>query len=912
MFRKPFLLLSFLLLSFLLPAVSLSGREKPLPADGWQVFSDGSAVSMLPGEGPAVSVAVSGGPESFPRLTLSLPGEDWREYSALSFEALLESPDSCVREAGKDFVAVLTDRSFLIENTAGAAPARQEIAVPHVRCGEWQRVSVDLRGYARKQVSELSLYLYDRPFHFPHAYTVRLRHLRLEGPDRGALFFDGVDYGTGFPETAGQVPTAQPDTATSSGRQGNGQGRAKASTRPAAALQTADGLRMEWDASGRLSRLLAGKRPIGEAGGAPAGLLLRDAASGRPPVPAGGRIVRTSGRVCQQADLPDLGLTAEAVYETVGNSIEISGTVASLRPEERTVTVYVALPAAPRLSWRFCRSLLHDSRPFADATEAPLTEEVVTEFPAAALADDSTDCGVALLVNPTCPVVFRLGFNPAQRLFYAAFDVALLPGERFDGSPMNRASFRLRIARIDPVWGFRSAIEKLYALFPACYADSVGFGGGWELWTRGQFGYNEAQNRAGGYRFDWDARNIDSALWASNTRNGFLNLLYAEPEYMQFSLGDLARPALSDAERRLTRLLAGDTAEWRAFLPLRYTRFYSGTIHAKAEPLRPFLDSLLTSAAASAMHDAEGRTVWNLGRRDWIGDSGFGVMIPCNLSPHLPGGRGDVMYRLGAEAFFREYLRRGWAPPAGFGWDELMMAPDNYRRDHFRYMETPLGFDRRTLRPLIPRGFGTVEWLRHVNTRSPGLRLMANCKGPLTFAAPWIDIFGIEDTYPLRPDYFRVQAGPRRPVTNVSYTPPDPHLLAYNLLWCIYTGRNAPVETLAPMVEVLDRLYAAGWEPVTGVRAEADPHSGTAAETAAPSPVRTERYGSAEADTIYLVVHNLSDLPLTASLTPDFRLTGRRRSARPVYGEGEWAFSGGRLTLALTGRQTRVMTLTRR
>lgn len=854
--------------------------EKPLPTSGWIGYADGATTISVSNQNPLVAeVNIIGSQEAYPRLALNVSGEDWRRYQKIVFDVMLESTSPCILDGGKDLAVVLIDQNYQYENTMGVEPINQLLPVPHISSGtSWQTVEVDLRKTSRKQISTIILYLYSKPFIFDHNYKISFRNIRLVGNDDGTLFFDGTDFlNQSMPSGSGSVYST---------------------------IETNDGLKLDITSEGGISRISLNNTPVGNGTGQASGIMLRDAKTNLPPVMPKGTITNVSDGIRQQATVTSLALTMDATYKNMGDKILVSGKVTSTNSEDRSVTVYIALPIVENTNWEFHKSLIHKTQPFADVAGVPQLEDICTEYPVGVLSNNEINCGLALMIDQSKPIPYRLVVNPKQKLLYAAFDLALLNQDRFNGTSQKTADFHIEIVQTDPDWGFRSGLEKLYTIHADLYTDNIGFGGGWELYTRGQFNYTNEQNIAGGYRFDWSGADNDKNTWEQNVRNNFLNLLYTEPEYMQFSMGDYTAPTISETAERFNKLIGNDASEWETFMNLGYSKWYCGTIHAKSTPLRPFTDKILASAAVSVVHDREGNPVWNLGNRDWIQDLKHGAMMPCNISPNIPNGRGTVMREIGMDALYDEYLANGWTAPNGFALDEFMMSPDDYRSENFKYMETPVSFDPVTKQPMVIRGFSSIEWIKKLHddyaAQSRTLHLMANCKGDMTFVAPYLDIFGIENTYALNPDYYRVIAGKKRSITNVSYTPPPKKNIEYNMLWNIYVGRNVTYDILAPIVKIEDKLYTSGWEPVTGA-------------IATPSNIRVERYGSMQSDTVYLVVHNMSTSSQNVDIAFDPDLIGKRTNAKLVYnGDEALAISAdNRVSFLIDDRETKVVMLTK-
>jgi hypothetical protein len=89
--------------------------------------------------------------------------------------------------------------------------------------------------------------------------------------------------------------------------------------------------------------------------------------------------------------------------------------------------------------------------------------------------------GASLAVPMHEPQVFRLGYDATRQALEAEFDIGLSPDAK--KSPC-RASFRLLVYPHDPQWGFRSAQEGFYKLFPAYEKRRAGAGGIWLIGLR--------------------------------------------------------------------------------------------------------------------------------------------------------------------------------------------------------------------------------------------------------------------------------------------------------------------------------------------------------------------------------------------------------------------------------------------
>jgi hypothetical protein len=232
-------------------------------------------------------------------------------------------------------------------------------------------------------------------------------------------------------------------------------------------------------------------------------------------------------------------------------------------------------------------------------------------------------------------------------------------------------------------------------------------------------------------------------------------------------------------------------------------------------------------------------------------------------------------------------------------------AAANYRREHIRYSTVPLSFSASDHEPVQVAAFTTVEWLLTLakGMHADGKVLMANCSwhitpGWLTFAAPYLDVFGAEAVQFADPDFARAIAY-RKPCTDLPYTPRPSWEVSRHWLQAIHPGHGNDVKTMQSGARMLRDLIAAGWEPITGARVT-------------PDHVRVERYG--DGDRVYLVFHNpAEDRPAAAQVQLDPGVLKAGDYGAIVYpGKQNIAVNSGRVEITLAPRETLVLALTRR
>lgn len=825
----------------------------------------------------AVQTQTDGGDESFPKIQRQWEKpQDWRRFAHLRLRLRVTATDPLV--TGKSLNFVFSDDRTRLENLPGTPPKQQGLGL-WVPAGEWLETSLDLSPLGRSAILGLQIYVYENPPAVPHTFRVEIARLELEGIDPRTTVFDGQAYGR------------RPLPA----RQG----------RPAARVATTDGLALLLGSAGEVRRVSFDGREVGRGARGPSGILVRDATSTEPPVMAGGHLTQSGGEARQSARLDSLGLQVEATYRSLGNALEIAGSVADLRGSDRAVTVAFALPVAAK-PWRWWESISAARVPSQEMAQVPFLEVAHTRYPLSALSLPGT-AGLSLAIRMDEPATYRLAYNPKQRLYYVAFDFGPVPGETVEGRALSAASFRVVLYRHDPAWGFRSALRRYYDLFPDFFLKRARQDGGWGVWRSAELpdpAYLEA-----GFAYSWGP---SESVYGWNSEHGILNLLYIEPEYYQMSLGDMASASNERALERLRKLAAGDDAEWALFENLHYTRAHSVHSWPSARErtglsLREFFQRLSLAAERSAFHDATGQVNASVASRPgWIGDSTLGAMFACNLDPDIPEGKGWFNTHLSLRPMLEDLQARTGGRVDGLALDCFLFLGPNFRRDHFRYANHPLTFVRTPngLQPALLGICGSLEWLRDLR-RQPfwGDRLfMANLGdgssgfSTLTFGAPHLDIFGVEHGWVPDPDFLRAMAY-RKPITDLPYSPRAPWVVGYYLLHCIFPGEGHDREMMRRYVPLLRELSAAGWEPVTGARAD--------------SPqVRLERYGSGSR--VYLVAHNKAEQPVRTRIALDAATLRLPSASAFLLPDGKAVpFDGRTLTLRLEAKQTVVVRLAR-
>lgn len=847
----------------------------------WAVGVDraGAKMSLARAESRlAVDVTADGGTEDYPKARLHFArAQDWRPYSRISLRLRVVCTDPDVQR--KSIALVFYDEETRLPNHPGK-PMKQQ-SVSHVLpVNRWIDLSDWLTSIQRSAIRQLDLYLYELPPAKSHQYRWEIAKLELERVAGEAVAFDDQVFGRG--EVQGAVGQAA----------GN--------------VKTQDGLQLVVGSSGEITQITTDGKSVGSARrDCPTGLLLRDVTRIGPPVMVGGRVESSGDEVKQTAELRDLGLAINATYKAHSGYVEIAGSVADLRGQDRAVTVYLALPTAEG-AWQWWDSVAKWRTATADTMELGYLESGMayglggrhSKYPLGAVTLPGT-AGLTLAIRMDEPVVHRIIYNPRLRLFYLAIDFGLAPEGRADGRPLSAAPFRILLYRHDAAWGFRSALHRYYQLFPEFFAKRVTREGGWFVW--GDMSKTPGVLDAG-LGFHWGPADSKAVKW--DNAHGPLALFYIEPQTYQQTMEDFSRaPTVKEVLERLQKLVQGDAQELAKVAGQPY-RVY---------PLSPAPGNVTDRIRATALtvarslnHDIAGQPYCSIGQFGWMQKSKWGAILSCNLTPAIPEGKGQMNLRQIITPSLQNMEKEG-AHYDGIGLDSLggyreHMAA-NYRREHFRYARFPLSFSALDHQPVQVAAFATVEWVRDLarEMRAQGKVLMANCSwgftpGWLTFAAPYLDVFGAEATEFADPDFIRAIAN-RKPCTDLPYKPRPAWEVPRHWLHAIHPGHGNDLEAMRQSVGVLRELIAAGWEPIPGARVS-------------PEQVRIERYGAGSR--IYLVLHNPTKQPTVARVQLDAAILGSpdfTASVRPVGLSIQR--KTGTLEVLLAGKETMVIVLDR-
>jgi hypothetical protein len=779
-------------------------------------------------------VSNGGGAETFPKLVrqeYETP-QDWRGYTRLNTRLRVTSDDPTVKMKPIAFVFYdeQTRRTDLPTNEM-----TQQIIAHSIPVGEWIDVKTWLGDIRRAAIRRVVVYLYELPPPTAHSFRWEFERLELEKVSGDADVLAG---------------SIKPDAGAFD---------------EAARLATNDGLELNLSAKGAIASIDCEGRGLGSGGVSPTGLLVRDVGSDGPVVSVGGEIKQEQETVRQSARLEDLGLAVSATYRAAGPFVEVQGTVSDTRGQDRALTVYFAVPVA-EAPWTWWDSVAASRTTAGDGEALGYFEGGVeygvrgehSKYPLGAITWPDHD-GLTLAIRMDEPVVHRIAYIPKLKLFYIAFDFGLVAETRVDGRPLSEAPFRFLLYRHDPAWGFRSALQRYYEFFPEFFTKRAKSEGGWYVWGNVK---DTPDAKQAGFGFHWGPSGADAVKY--DNENGYVSLSYIEPELTQQTMGDFKEaPTVDESLARFLKLVDGDGDEMAKVEKLAYAGSYTPGNWLNEHSLRESLQTVSRAALASVNYGENGKPSVGIIQAPWISDSQWAAIFPCNLDPDIPGGKGWFASRV-----FIDYALRGMdeqgarfdgiALDSFGGYNQYLRA--NYRREHFKYSNAPLSFSSTSSGPVQVAAFASVEFVRQLASemQAQGKVLMANCAwnvtpGWLTFAAPYLDIFGAEAPQFSDPDFIRAIAY-RKPCTDLPYTPRPAWEVPWHWLHGIHPGMGNDIEAMKQVTGLLHEMTSAGWEPITGARVK-------------PEHVRVERFGSLE--TVYLALHNASDSEAQAELEVD-------------------------------------------
>lgn len=209
-------------------------------------------------------------------------------------------------------------------------------------------------------------------------------------------------------------------------------------------------------------------------------------------------------------------------------ALRVDGSVRDLSGKDRAVTVYCSMPVAAK-GW-----LWHDDQRVSRRIQAGQkygnytgisagATRSVSKYPLACVSGDREALVIAAPLD--MPRLYRFSYDPDWPEFFGAVDLGLAADtHKFPSS----ASFSFVVYTCDPQWGFRSALQRYYELFPSCFTKRNQREGIWMPFT-------DIASVAGfedfGFQFQEGAPNV-----AFDTEHGIYDFTYVEPASLWVSM----------------------------------------------------------------------------------------------------------------------------------------------------------------------------------------------------------------------------------------------------------------------------------------------------------------------------------------------------------------------------------------
>ncbi len=373
-------------------------------------------------------------------------------------------------------------------------------------------------------------------------------------------------------------------------------------------------------------------------------------------------------KLSQKGGVTEAGLTLEATYSRQGNAIRVDGEMKDTTGRERLIRLEYLLPVKyDGMYWyddTEDRRLIERNGDYSNGLENPLQGHKMSLYPYGVISDGKHAAAVAVPMDPPQASLISYKTTDSLQNMVVRFDFALTPATKKTAS---KASFSFLIyAPTLPQWGFRSATQEYYDLFPEYFEVKSPGGGNWlfqhaydqlEGIEDFSFGYNETP---GSYAFDKE--------------HGVVSFQYTAPaeQWMEWpGKPKEPEPTYDDYMGRFQELLNDTT----------------GALDLNGFPL------VTKKNVAEAMRNSA--TLLADGRYFTVGWYVYGetVCFITNHNPDIPGWNSYKLQISNVEKAEKAAVDEG-VTLGGVYIDNLAgLGSYNYRTDHFAYADLPLLWD---------------------------------------------------------------------------------------------------------------------------------------------------------------------------------------------------------------------------
>lgn len=569
---------------------------------------------------------------------------------------------------------------------------------------------------------------------------------------------------------------------------------------------------------------------------APGGFYVEDAASEQGALPVRGPVrALAAGIWRQETHVEPLGLDVQATYQARPGALYFHCHLRDLTGRERALVVSYRLPVkAEGLRWG--QDLVHSQLIAANAQNPdyqPIyrnsvnigagAEGIIDRYPFSALS--GPQWGLSWAIRMDEPRVFLTQYRMDLRCYEIRFSLGLSAAtKKFP----RQADCSFLLYQHNPQWGFRSAAEKYYELFPEFFVVRVQRLGGWYCNTNptGLASAPRAYDYGFAYHEAWAS--AQQAMQFSN-KMGLYTFHYTEPFfYWQLLPEEFWINGKPSVEGGLAKL-AHDLDPTKQGLLTR-----DGSAALLAGEVRgitydDFVRKQSLSVQKSLLWDEQGQPRGFVTRYPWTGPSGhkgdYRVRIPLNLDPDIPEGAGHFQKEWMMDPAY-EAARQKNAVLDGIYLDSYGLSEQlkNFRAEHFAFTDVPLTFDPQTKRVCLLNDFSAFEFCRWLaeETRKQGRFLLTNYYHKnLFFNVIFWDVIGSEG-YKRDEQLGRLLCY-RKPYSDLAYgeAPGPINTLFWReyLLYATFPGQNtAYPDTFREISGLIRRQMQAGWRPVTEAR----------------------------------------------------------------------------------------------
>jgi len=374
---------------------------------------------------------------------------------------------------------------------------------------------------------------------------------------------------------------------------------------------------------------------------------------------------------------------------------------------DRALTVLYVHPLEPG-EWRWLMNLRADTiavspGEYVFAANVQAGRGRLSRWPLAGVSSGAK--GRAISLDLAQPAVFRMGYSAGVNALYIAFDIALTPEKQSARLAADTFDF-------DATWGFRGAIQRMYELQPEAFADRTGGHGLWVPFfeSTGIEGHEDF-----GFRFK---EGIGGDLAWGNKTGKLLTFHYVEPLTYWLKMGREMPRDMEHAMALIEKASADGQEDARAFRTSVYYR-----------PSGRYAGIAVDAAWCDGI-------VWSM-------NSAPGIAEPNHFHTKFNARK------LADYVEVDDPLKRvsGWYIDSIEGY---ITEDNDYRRDHFAGMVTPLSFDCQNHQPVAFTGLIVYEFTRRLaeELRSRGCMTMANTvPGRYCWLVPYLDVLGTETNW---------------------------------------------------------------------------------------------------------------------------------------------------------------------